>query len=89
MTDHIRDKVQIIGSMYTDYTSLGLFNEELVGQDIIFIGNKGRSEYKLTGVSIKKSKNHIGKNPYNILKFGALDYEIVHHQLINDESDSE
>lgn len=74
---HVRGKTHVKGYFYSDELSFGLFNEELDGNDVKLIGNSGNSQYKLFGISLGKSKNHIGEQNYHISKFSALDYEVI------------
>jgi hypothetical protein len=78
--DNIRDKVSIKGYFYSKPTiEFGLFNEETYDKDIKLIGNKGNSQYQISGVSIGRTKNQFGESDsFQISKFSALDYEIIH-----------
>lgn len=78
VVDYIRNKTNIEGYFYSNMSSFGLFNEDLIGKEVKLIGNKGNIQYQFSGVSVGKSKSHVGENSFHISKFSALEYEKVH-----------
>ncbi|WP_322904793.1 hypothetical protein [Paenibacillus campi] len=82
ISGRVRQSESIQGYFYSSQSIVALMSMEIDKNKIVMIGNRivkdGEIQHKIKGISIEKTKNHMGEASYIIGKFSGLEHEAIY-----------